>query len=150
MTGIDLRSKRAWALGVLIAFVVIGFQPFFLEALRLDRDMMVRQYDELPYKRVPGLQQTCEAARSHVPRGAAVAFWAPYPKWWEGYSFSYMRASYLLADYRLVPLLDERDRPHPEVLLEVDWLIAVGKTPRFEGFDLVATTDHGAFFRKRR
>ena len=150
MTSVDRRSSRAWALGALIGVIVLGFQPFFLKALKLDREVMVRQYDALPYRRLPGMQRVDEKAPRLIPRDEPVAFWTPYGKWWDGYSFSYMRASYLLAEYRLVPLVGQDDRAHPEVLGQLDWLVAIGGTPEVDGFETVMSLEGGALLRKVR
>lgn len=150
MTNREDRSTPVLAFVVLVAIVVIGFQPFFLKTLRIDREAAVRHYDALPYRRLPGLDLLAREMRRSVPRGSQVAYWTPYSKWWEGYSFSYMRAAYLLAEYRLVPLVDDRDRPRTEVLTEAGWVMAVGGVPRFDGFETVFETEHGAILRKAR
>jgi hypothetical protein len=150
VTSREDRSAPALALVVLVAVSVIGFPPFFLKALRIDREAAARHYDSLPYRRLPGLHQICQEVRLAVPRESTVAFWTPYPKWWEGYSFAYMRSAYLLAEYRLVPLLDDRDRPRADVLTDAEWVMAIGGTPRFEGFETVFALEHGAILRKAR
>lgn len=150
MTNGGSRSTRALALVFLVALVVTGFEPFYLRALRLDREVAKRQYDDLPFRRTPGLQQISEAVRRAVPRGERVAFRTPYPGWWDGYSFTYMRAAYLLAEYRLVPLVDSRDQAHPELLGEVEWMIDLGETPVPEGFVVVSSASGASLLRKAR
>jgi len=149
VTGSDSRSTRSWALILLVAIAAIGFQPFFLQALRIDRDVATKQYDDLPYRRIVGLQQTCEGVRQLVPRGSRLAFATPYPGWWEGYSFSYMRASYLLPEFRLVPLIDSSDRPQRGVLDEVEWVLALGEASP-PGFERVAGSGDVTLLRRTR
>ena len=150
MTTSGLGSTRFWALVLLAVLAAAGFQPFFLEALKIDRDVATRQWDEVPYKRLPGLRQVCEDVRQSVPPGSTMAFRTPYPGWWEGYSFAYMRASYLLAEYRLVPLLDSSNQAHPEVLANVDWVLAIGDDAGLEGFHKVAGNNGAFLMRKGR
>lgn len=150
MKRIDPRSPRLWAGVVLVAILVAGFQPFFIEALSLDSETTSRHFDELPYRKNPGLLELCENVRPILPQGASVAYWAPFPKWWEGYSYSYMRAAYLLGGRQLVPLLDESDRQHPEVLKRVDWVLAWGGSPSISGFEVVFENEAGVLFRKVR
>lgn len=150
VTESGLWSTRLGALVLLVVIAAVGFQPFFLHALRINRAIATRQYDELPYRRLPGLQQICEDVRRLVPRGSKVALETPYPGWWEGYSFSYMRASYLLADYRLVPLVDARDRAQPEVLGEVDWVLVIGGVPERKGFEVAAVSESVLLMRRAR
>jgi hypothetical protein len=144
-----LRSTRPLALTLLVVVAAIGFQPFFLQALRIDGAVARKQYDELPYRRIAGLQQTCENVRRLVPRGARIAFGTPYPGWWEGYSFSYMRASYLLAEYRLLPLLDAQNQPQREILEDVDWALILGEESP-PGFERVAVAGQVSLLRKVR
>jgi hypothetical protein len=135
---------------LLVAVAGIGFRPFFLQALRFDRDVAKRQYDTLPYRRLPGLLEISDDVRLQVPRGATMAFRTPYPRWWEGYSFAYMRASYLLAEYRLVPLVDSRDQPRPEVLTSVEWVLAFGDRSEIAGFEVVAAEGETLLLRRSR
>jgi len=149
VTNKGFRSTRSLALLLLVAVAAIGFQPFFIQALRIDGDVARKQYDELPYRRIPGLQQVCEELRGLAPRGATIAFGTPYPGWWEGYSFSYMRASYLLAEYRVVPLLDSQNRPQREILEEVHWTLIIGEDfPK--GFERVVAAGQVSLLRKVR
>lgn len=148
MKTIDARSPRLWASVVLAAILAAGFQPFVIEALGLDSESTARHFDELQYRKNPGLVELCESVTPIVPAGASVAYWAPYPKWWEGYSYSYMRAAYLLGGRQLIPLVDESDRQHPEVLTRVDWVLAWGGSPSLVGFEVVHETDDGNLYRR--
>ena len=145
-----LRSTRSWALAALVAVAALGVEPFFLRALWIDAELSAKQYDALPYRRIPGLREACEDVRHVVPRGTSIAFHAPYTGWWEGYSFSYMRAAYLLSEYRLVPLVDSNDRPRPEVLEEVEWVLAYGADAAFDGFERVQGAGDVSLLRKAR
>jgi len=143
------RSIRVWALVLLVAIAAVGFRPFFLQVLGIDREVAIRTWDDLPYRRTPGLQSVCVDVRRLVPRGANVAFKTPYPGWWDGYSFTYMRAAYLLADYRLLPLVDDHDRNRPEFLDESDWAIVLGDV-RLPGFERVAGSEGATLMKKVR
>ena len=89
-----------------------------------------------------------EVARRTEP-DQSIAVVVPMRHWNGGYSYAYYRASYFLAGRRVVPIVDENDRLHPERLQEADF-IAVWRVPEFAGPDVVWQGHGGTLFRGTR
>ena len=106
-------------------------------------------YAALAYRQTPGLQQFMLEVRERTPPGARVAFWSRYQEWGRGYSFSHMRASYLVGGRYLLPLVTE-EGPAPQTLLESDWIASWGDDRDFPGFERQWSGEDGVLWRRSR
>ena len=66
--------------------------------------------------------------RAHTHGGERIAIVVPVRTWDDGYGYAYYRASYFLTGREVLPLVDDRDRVHPENLRSAD-LVAAWRAP---------------------
>ena len=92
--------KRVLVAAALLAIAAGSFQPFYLKVWRQDWRQLGAYLTELPYRKVPGLRQTCVEADRRIPANARVRFVAPANR---GYEYAFRRAQYLLAGKDVVP-----------------------------------------------
>src|ERR1044071_4695327 len=89
------------------AFVAIAagaFQPLYVRMLFADTTRMRAAFEELPYRRLPGLRRLMLDAARTTPPGARIALFAPFNDWDGGYGYAFRRAPFLLAGRRVLPL----------------------------------------------
>jgi hypothetical protein len=129
---------RLRAILVVAAFAAIAagaFQPLYVQMLYADAPRMRAAFEELPYRRLPGLRRLMVDVASITPPGARIALFAPFTEWDGGYGYAFRRAPFLLAGRRVLPMLEpERDRPTTRYLAEAEYVVCWRGCPPLNGF----------------
>lgn len=143
-------TLRRWAI-VAAALIAIGaFEPFYLKVFTMRRDAMRAMLTELPYSKTPGLRRFLNDVRARTKRGDTIAIAAPFATWDGGYDYVFARSPYTLAGRRVLPLIDEADRPRPENLARADYVAAYRVNATVPSFDVVWRSADGVLLRRRR
>lgn len=133
------------------AMILLGtLKPFYFGIYFHDIEAFGAYLSSFPYRKTPGLPAFLQSVRESTPPDAAIALWVPMSQWHEGYGYSYLRASYLLADRRVIPLVDQYDRRRTEWLEEAEYLASWQGAPDYEGFSPVWTSSEGVLWRRER
>src|ERR1051326_1588870 len=113
------RLRAILAVAAFAAIAAGTFQPLYVRMLFADAAPMRAAFEELPYRRLPGLRRLMLDVDRRTPRGARIALWVPYTEWNGGYGYAYRRAPFLLPDKRVLPMLEPtRHRPTTAHLAE--------------------------------
>lgn len=115
---------RGGAILVLLMLLAGGVPVTHFRYLYTDRDRLGSFLRALPDSRTPSYPQFLDQVRQHTSPGDSVAILVPMRYWNEGYAYAYFRASYLLADRKVVPLVDANDRLLLNRLDSVDYVAA--------------------------
>jgi len=130
-----VKLRAILAVAAFAAIAAGTFQPLYVRMLFIDAAPMRAAFEELPYRRLPGLRRLMLDVDGRTPRGARIALWVPYTEWNGGYGYAYRRAPFLLADKRVLPMLEpERDRPTARYLAEAEYVACWRACPPFTGF----------------
>ncbi len=143
------EPRKVLAAAALAGMLAAGFQPHYLKSLVGDQPSR-RFFIELPYRKTPGLRTFMSGVRERTRPGDRVALWVPYDEWEGGYSYAFLRASYLLSGRSVLPLIDRHDRALPDNILDADWVAVWHGEPPFPGFVVAWRDADGALWRRAR
>lgn len=147
-----MPARLIWPLiaaAAVVAMAVGTFKPFYLQALTPRRESMRAVLSSVSFRKVPGFEAFLTEARSRTKRGDSIALLVPMREW-DGYSYAYYRASYVLAGREVLPLLDPQNRVHAENLAAADYLLMWRTQARVPDFEVAWTSADGALLRKRK
>src|ERR1051326_1303724 len=129
------RLRAILAVAAFAAIAAGTFQPLYVRMLFADAAPMRAAFEELPYRRLPGLRRLMLHVERRPPRGARIALWVPYTEWNGGYGYAYRRAPFLLPGKRVLPMLEpERDPPATRYLAAAAYGVCWHAGPPFAGF----------------
>ncbi|MGA7614903.1 MAG: hypothetical protein WBX15_06955 [Thermoanaerobaculia bacterium] len=145
---LDLRTGAA--VTVLALLFIGGFRIAYVQAFFVDRREMGARFQRIPDFTAQGYPRFLRQVKEATAPGDSIAIVVPMKSWHHGYSYAYYRATYLLGDRRVLPLMNDQDSWTPEVLRHAEYVAAWRETPTIPGFRLVRTTDEGAIYRRTR
>ncbi|HEY6136192.1 MAG TPA: hypothetical protein VI670_00340 [Thermoanaerobaculia bacterium] len=129
------RLRAILAVAAFAAIAAGAFQPLYVRMLFADARPMHAAFDELPYRRLPGLRRLMLDVARMTPPGARIALYAPFNEWDGGYGYAFRRAPFLLAGRRVLPMLEPgRDRPTARYLGEAEYVVCWRGCPPLNGF----------------
>jgi hypothetical protein len=133
---------------ILLAILAGGFRPYYVAIYADDLPRLSRYLTAFPFRQTPGLREFLEGVAERTPPGARIALWVPMDRWNDGYSYAYYRASYVLADRRVLPLLNERDERQPGSIAGASHVVTWGGAPAIDGFAPVWKHPSGILWRR--
>lgn len=119
-----------------VAAIVAGaFQPMYVRMYFVDTARMHATFEELPYRKLPGLRRMSLEVQRRTPHGARVALWTPHGEWERGYRYAFQRVPFLLGDKQVLPMLEpDRDLPTARYLGQADYIACWRGCPSVSGF----------------
>lgn len=133
-------STRQVLWSVLFAAIVIGGIDMRVVRLLLRSDTTLDD----PERDTRDYAVFLHEVAAHTQPGETILLVAPW------YEYPFYRASYLLPDRRVIPLLERDERPRPERLRDAS-TVAVWRMPKPEGsFVTVWSGAEGMLLRRRR
>jgi len=137
-----------------LAFIAIAagaFQPMYLRMYNVDRSQMQASFEELPYRKLPGLRALMLEVRRRTPPDARIALWIPDHKWDGGYGYAFHRVPFLLPDKRVLPMVAlDRDEPTARYLSETDFIACWQPCPPVERFRSLWRSNDGELLVRAR
>ena len=129
------RLRAILTAAAFVAIAAGAFQPLYVRMLFAAAPPMRAAFEELPYRRLPGLRRLMLDVDGLTPPGARIALWTPFREWDGGYGYAFRRAPFLLAGKRVLPMIEpERDRPTVRYLGEADYVVCWRACPPVTGF----------------
>src|ERR1043165_4621870 len=101
------RLRAILAVAAFLAIAAGAFQPLYVRMLFADTTRMRAAFEELPYRRLPGLRRLMLDVARTTPPGARIALFAPFAPSIDsdgGYGYAFRRAPFLLAGRRVLPM----------------------------------------------
>jgi hypothetical protein len=108
------RVRPALALIVFLAIIALRADPRYLTMPFQPRAPLAAAFTGYADRLWPQYPRFLEGVREHTKPGDTIAVIVPSMRWDYGYAYAYYRASYFLAGREVLPLVDDKDRPHPE------------------------------------
>ena len=129
------RLRAILAVAAFAAIAAGAFQPLYVQMLFANAPRMRAAFEELPYRRLPGLRRLMLDVARSTPPGARIALYAPFHEWDGGYGYAFRRAPFLLSGRRLLPMLEpDRDLPTARYLGEAEYVVCWRGCPPLNGF----------------
>lgn len=133
----------------LVMLAAGSLKPFYFQMLTRDRAPARIALSRVAFGKMPGYENFLEEVRARTAPGDTIALVVPMTEW-NGYSWAYYRASYVLAGRRVLPLLDPSNRAHPENLAAAVYVAAWEAAPRDASLSVIWETPGGALLRRSR
>jgi hypothetical protein len=146
----EVTTRHVAAVAVFVAIVVAGIDGQYLLLPFVDRSSLAAharsQADREWYPLYP---RFLAEVRGQTKDGDSIAIVAPAQRWEDGYAFAFYRASYFLAGRTVLPVIDSRDRAHPENARAADYVAVWGRSLSVDERMVVWRGEGGALLRRR-
>ena len=103
--------RRRIAFLLFVGLALLTPNPGLFRIALANRAAMHAAMTRYPDRGWEGYPLFLEGVRAHTKRGDSIALIVPPPRWDDGYSYAYYRASYFLAGREVLPLIDRDDVP---------------------------------------
>jgi hypothetical protein len=141
------RGRIAFA--TLFALMVAGSVNWRLLQLPfIDRELLRAQVSSIPDRSTPDYPRFLAEVRARTASRDTIAVLVPRG-WSSGYEYAFQRANYFLAGRTIVPLIDNRDVPHPERLSTVRYVAAWSMPFDSPRFVIIWRGHNGVLVRRR-
>lgn len=116
--------RRTLALAAFITIALVCLNPVLLRVPFEDRAAMHEAFTVFPDRGIwyPNYVRFLEQVRQQTRRGDTIAIAAAVPRWNDGYSYAYYRASYFLAGREVLPVVTPLDQFVPDNLARAQYI----------------------------